>query len=73
MITVDHSLKRGVGDRDDGSKAQEPERQAHLRTANACEEHALLLDRFGAHHAAKIERHNAELEREAADAARRHE
>jgi hypothetical protein len=73
MITMDHPLERSVGGRDDGSQTQDSERRAHLRTANCCEEHALLLDRYGAHHAANIERHNAELEREAADAARRHE
>lgn len=72
MITTDHPLKRGVGGCDDGGRTQEPDRLAHLRTADSCEEHALLLDRHGAHHAANIERHNAELERAAADAARGH-
>jgi hypothetical protein len=68
MITMDHPPRSGVEAGHDGSETQERERRAHLCSADHCEEHALLLDRFGAHHAAIIERHTAELEREAADA-----
>jgi hypothetical protein len=71
MITMDHPPSSRAGGGYDGSQTQESERRAHLCTADRCEEHALLLDRYGAHHAAIIERHNAELEREAAEAARR--
>ena len=71
MTTMDHPPRSGVGGRDDGSRTQASERRVHLSSAERCEEHALLLDRYGAHHAAIIERHNAELEREAAEAARR--
>jgi hypothetical protein len=69
---MDHPLERDVGGRDDGSQTQERERRAHLRTASCCEERAAARSLRG-HHAANIERHDAELEREAADAARRHE
>jgi hypothetical protein len=71
MTTIDHPPRGGAGGRDDRSQRRERERRAHLRSADGCEEHALLLDRFGAHQAANIERHNAKLEREAAESARR--
>ncbi len=42
----------------------------HDRSADVYEEHAILLDRFGAHRSARTERCHAEEEREAAKAAR---
>ena len=42
----------------------------HDRSADVYEEHALLLDRFGAHRSARTERRHAEDERDAARAAR---
>jgi hypothetical protein len=44
--------------------------QEHDRSADVYEEHAVLLDRFGAHRSARTERRHAEEEREAAEAAR---
>jgi hypothetical protein len=44
--------------------------QEHDRSADVYEEHAALLDRFGAHRSARTERHHAEEERDAAKAAR---
>jgi hypothetical protein len=45
--------------------------QAHDRSADHFDQHAALLDRFGAHRCAGTERRHAEEEREAAEAARR--
>jgi hypothetical protein len=42
----------------------------HDRSADVYEEHAVLLDRFGAHRSARTERRHAEDERDAARAAR---
>ena len=42
----------------------------HDRSADVDEEHAVLLDRFGAHRSARTERRHAEDERDAARAAR---
>jgi hypothetical protein len=44
--------------------------QEHDRSADVYEEHAELLDRFGAHRSARTERLHAEEERDAAEAAR---
>ena len=44
--------------------------QEHDRSAAVYEEHAELLDRFGAHRSARTERSHAEDERDAAKAAR---
>jgi hypothetical protein len=44
--------------------------QEHDRSADVYEEHAVLLDRFGAHRAARTERCHAEDERDAARVAR---
>jgi hypothetical protein len=44
--------------------------QEHDRSADVYEEHAVLLDRFGAHRSARTERRHAEEERDAAEAAR---
>ena len=44
--------------------------QEHERSADVYEEHAVLLDRFGAHRSARTERRHAEDERDAARAAR---
>lgn len=44
--------------------------QEHDRSAVVYEEHATLLDRFGAHRSARTERRHAETERDAAKAAR---
>ncbi len=43
----------------------------HDRSADVYEEHAVLMDRFGAHRSARTERRHAEEERDAAKAARR--
>ena len=50
----------------------EPEHaaQEHDRSADVYEEHALLLDRFGAHRSARTERRRGVDERDAARAAR---
>jgi hypothetical protein len=54
------------------TQPREPERaaQEHDRSAVVYEEHAELLDRFGAHRSARTERSHAEDERDAAEAAR---
>ena len=44
--------------------------QEHDRSADVYEEHAVLMDRFGAHRSARTERSHAEDERDAARAAR---
>ena len=44
--------------------------QEHDRSADVYEEHAALLDRFGAHRSARTVRRHAEDERDAAKAAR---
>jgi hypothetical protein len=51
-------------------RAHESEAQVHDRSADRFEQHAVLLDRYGAHHSAKVERHQAEAERALARAAR---
>jgi hypothetical protein len=45
--------------------------QSHDHSADHFEEHAALLERFGAHRFASTDRHHAAVEREAAEAARR--
>jgi hypothetical protein len=45
--------------------------RAHRRSADYFDQHAALLDRFGAYRCASTERLHAEQEREAAEAARR--
>jgi hypothetical protein len=54
------------------TQPREPEHAAreHDRSADVYEEHAMLLDRFGAHRSARTERRHAEDERDAARAAR---
>jgi hypothetical protein len=54
------------------TQPREPERAAeeHDRSADVYEEHAVLLDRFGAHRSARTERRHAEDERDAARVAR---
>jgi hypothetical protein len=42
----------------------------HDRSADVYEEHAVLLDRFGAHRSARTERRHADDERAAAETAR---
>jgi hypothetical protein len=44
--------------------------QEHDRSADVYEEHAVLMDRFGAHRSARTERSHAEDERDAARAVR---
>ena len=51
--------------------ASERDAQAHDRSADRYEQHARLLDRYGAHRSAKTERRHAENERELAKATRR--
>jgi hypothetical protein len=51
--------------------AHEREAQAHDRSADRYEQHARLLDRYGAHRSAGTERRHGEDERELAEAARR--
>ena len=50
--------------------ARECVAEAHDRSADIFERHAVLLDRFGAHRSAKTERRHAEDERDAAETAR---
>jgi bacterioferritin (cytochrome b1) len=52
-------------------RAHEREAQGHDRSADRYEQHARLLDRYGAHRSAKTERRHAEDERELANATRR--
>jgi hypothetical protein len=56
--------------RHDSQRAQECVAHEHDRSAEVYEQHAALLDRFGAHRSAKTERRHAEEERDAAQAAR---
>jgi len=51
--------------------ARERDAQAHDRSADRYEQHARLLDRYGAHRSAKTERRHAENERELAKTTRR--
>jgi len=51
--------------------AREREAKAHDRSADRYEQHARLLDRYGAHGSAGTERRHAEDERELAEATRR--
>jgi hypothetical protein len=51
-------------------RSKEGAAQEHDRSADRYEEHAVLLDRFGAHRSANTERHHAEEERDAAKDAR---
>ncbi len=51
--------------------ADERAAQEHDRSADVYEEHAVLLDRFGAHRSARTERRHAEEERDAAQTARK--
>ena len=44
--------------------------QPRQRSADVYEEHAVLMDRFGAHRSARTERSHADDERDAARAAR---
>ena len=53
------------------NRAHEREAQAHDRSADRYEQHAKLLDRYGAHRSAGTERRHAEDERELAAATRR--
>jgi hypothetical protein len=64
--------------RDNRADAPQPPEQtgersahAHERSADHFDQHAALLDRFGAHRCAGTERRHADEEREAAEAARR--
>jgi hypothetical protein len=57
--------------RQDSQRAHERVAREHDRSADVYEEHAVLLDRFGAHRSARTERRHAEDERDAAQAARR--
>ena len=52
-------------------KAQERGPHAHERSADRYEEHARLLDRYGAHRSAATERRHAKDERELAEDTRR--
>ena len=52
-------------------RAREREAQARDRSADRYEQHARLLDRYGAHRSARTERCHAEDERELARATRR--
>jgi hypothetical protein len=52
-------------------RAREREAQVHDRSADHYEQHAVLMDRYGAHRSARTERHHAADEREAAAVARR--
>ena len=52
-------------------RAREREARAHDRSADRYEQHARLLDRYGAHRCARTERHHAQDERELARATRR--
>jgi hypothetical protein len=54
----------------DSHRAHQRAAQEHDRSADVYEEHAVLLDRFGAHRAARTERCHAEDERDAARIAR---
>lgn len=58
---------------DTSPRQSDPERaaEAHDRSAEIFERHAVLLDRFGAHRAARTERRHADDERDAAETARR--
>ena len=53
------------------NRAREREAKAHERGADRYEQHARLLDRYGAHRSARTERHHAQDERELAEATRR--
>ena len=52
-------------------RAREREAQAHDRSADRYEQHARLLDRYGAHRSARTDRRHAQDERELAEATRR--
>jgi hypothetical protein len=53
------------------NRTHQREAQAHHRSADRYEQHARLLDRYGAHRSARTERGHAEDERELAKATRR--
>jgi hypothetical protein len=53
------------------NRAHERQAQAHDRSADRYEQHARLLDRYGAHRSAGTERRHAQDERELAEATRR--
>jgi hypothetical protein len=53
------------------NRAREREAKAHDRSADRYEQHARLLDRYGAHGSAGTERRHAEDERALAEATRR--
>ena len=53
------------------NRAHERDARAHDRSADRYEQHARLLDRYGAHRSAGTERRHAEDERELAEAIRR--
>jgi hypothetical protein len=59
-----------MASQDTQPRRHESAAQEHDRSADVYEEHAVLLDRFGAHRAARTERCHAEDERDAARAAR---
>jgi hypothetical protein len=53
------------------NRAHEREALAHDRSADRYEQHARLLDRYGAHRSARTERRHAEHQRELAKPTRR--